>query len=71
MRGQLNGGRGFGKGKLVRDEPARIQLPREDQPCHFRLQPKVRRVAADQVFLIHTHRCEIDGRLIAAPGVGE
>ena len=46
-------------------------LPREDQPRHFGLQPEVRRVAPDQVLLIHTHRGEIKGRLIAAPGVGE
>ena len=59
MGGELDGGGGLGEGKLVGDEPARIQLAGEDQARHLGLQPEVRRVAPDQVFLIHTYRGEI------------
>jgi len=71
MGGELDGGSGLGERKLVRDEAARIQLAREHQARHFRLQAEVRRVAPDQVLLIHTYRGEINRCLLAAAGVGE
>ena len=71
MGGELDGGGGLGEGKLVGEEPAGIELAREDQAGHFGLEPEVRRVAPDQVLLVHTYRGEIKGCLIAAPGVGE
>lgn len=71
MGSQFNGGSGLRERKLVSDEPVRIELPREDQPRHFLLQPEIRRVTPDQVLLIHTDCCQVNGRLSAAPGVGE
>ena len=71
MGGERNSGGGFREGKLVRDQAAEIELSREDQARHLGLQEKIGGIAPDQVLLVHTDGCQIKGRLIAAPRMGE
>src|SRR3989442_6582198 len=48
--------------KLVGDKSTHVQTSAEDQFCHFVLQSRIRRIAADHIFFLHTHRRSIQLR---------
>src|SRR3974390_2046258 len=69
MCGQFDGGGGLVERKLMRDEFADIQFPREDEARDLFLEEEIRRVAANEILFVDTNHRQVQRRLFPSTGM--